>query len=304
MKALEIKNLSYSHKSDWLLKQVQTLFNISFDVEEGEAFGLLGSNGAGKTTTIKCILDLLKNMTGSINIFGQANTSTEARKQIAYIPEQSYFYDNITIRESLSLMAQLSGMSKDASISSQQELLKLIKIEHLANRKLRFLSKGQKQRAMLAQALIAKPKLLILDEPFSGLDPVGRKEFRDIFLNCKKEGTSIILCSHILSDVELICDRVAILNKGKLCGVYEIAKINEHVSKEYELVLRSSFADNSNPAGIISKNQTGPYTAYVFNNYIEAQAALKLASSSGIEIESYKSIHGGLEDLFINLTTN
>ena len=302
MNILEIKNLNYYHKSDWFFNRTQTLFDLNFEVAAGEAFGLLGANGAGKTTTIKCILDLLNNKTGTIKIFGENNINPKVRRNLAYIPEQSYFYDNITTSESLQLMAKLSGVSQIEK--RRAAVLKQLKIESLENKKLRFLSKGQKQRVMLAQALIAEPKLLILDEPFSGLDPVGRKEFRDIFLELKQKGTALILCSHILSDVEIICDRVAILKKGRLCGIYEMSRINEHVSKEYELLLRSKII-NLNPVGLNSeKQELDGLFVYIFSDFNAAQTALRQASNENIEIVSFKSIHGGLEDLFIKLISN
>jgi ABC-2 type transport system ATP-binding protein len=297
MKALEIKNINFKRKSDWLLKSKQVLFDVSFDVKEGEVFALLGTNGAGKTTTIKCILNLLRIKSGKIKIFENDYKEVKSKEKLAYLPENTYFYDNIKARESIILSAKLSDV-KDL-ISATNRVIELLEIDHLMHKKMKDMSKGQKQRVSLAQALVANPKLLILDEPYSGLDPLGRKKFTEIFLDLKKSGTSILVSSHILSDIERIADRVGILKAGKLKGVFDMKKINEETNRKFELVIKSKEKElkiNGEEAKV-----SGDYLNFIFSNQENANKALKEALSLNQEVINFGPAHGGLEELFVSL---
>ncbi len=196
------------------------LEGLNLDVEEGEIFGLLGPNGAGKTTTLKILMGLLFPTRGEATIMGRPLGDISVKAKLGFLPENPYFYDYLLGWEFLDYYGQLYGMDRAARRRRIPELLELVGLTGAANIPLKGYSKGMLQRVGLAQALLNNPKIVFLDEPQSGLDPFGRKEVRDIILQLKEKGTTVFFSSHILSDAELICDRVAILNHGRLedCG--------------------------------------------------------------------------------------
>lgn len=211
---LKIVNLHKTFKVGFIPKKREVLKGISFSVEAGEIFGYLGPNGAGKTTTLKCVLGLIFPDQGQVEIFGHPHLSLQAKERLGYSPEQPYFYDYLTAAEFLGFCAGLFELKKEIKEEKIARLLQLVGLERAANLQLRKFSRGMLQRIGLAQALINDPELVFLDEPLGGLDPIGRKELRDVILQLKQEGKTIFLCSHILQDIEMICDRVAILVGG------------------------------------------------------------------------------------------
>jgi ABC-2 type transport system ATP-binding protein len=214
--ALRIQDLHKSFKTGFIPKTKNVLKGISFAVEEGRIFGYLGPNGAGKTTTIKCILGLIFPDRGTVEVFGRGHLAPGARERVGFLPENPYFYDYLTAEEFLSFCAGLfllGGPEKRKRIGS---LLKLVGLEKAQGVQLRKLSRGMLQRVGLAQALVNDPALVILDEPLGGLDPLGRKDIRDIIVRFKAEGKTVFLSSHILQDIEMICDRVAVIQDGKI----------------------------------------------------------------------------------------
>ncbi|MDI6849444.1 MAG: ABC transporter ATP-binding protein [Candidatus Saccharicenans sp.] len=215
-KVLELENVHKAYKLGFILKKKPVLKGVSFHVNEGEIFGYLGPNGAGKTTTIKCILNLIFPDSGRITIFGEDSLKPRARQNIGFLPENPYFYDYLTGREFLAFYADLLGIHGQLREEKIKYFLKLVGMERAADLQLRKYSRGMLQRIGLAQALLNDPALVILDEPMGGLDPIGRKEFRDIIVNLKKEGKTVFLSSHILQDIEMICDRVAIILAGEI----------------------------------------------------------------------------------------
>jgi len=225
-KVLEIKDLHKSFKSGFLGKKIKILKGISLEVKQGEIFGYLGPNGAGKTSTLKCILGLIFPDKGRINIFGFDHLSTKAKQKIGFLPENPYFYDYLTASEFLNFYNQLFQKQKTENID---DLLKLVGIEKSGNTQLRKFSKGMLQRLALAQTLLNDPELVLLDEPLGGLDPIGRKEIRDIILKLKQKGKTVFLSSHILQDIEMICDRVAVLVNGE---VINQGRLEDLVSQE------------------------------------------------------------------------
>lgn len=188
--------------------------DISFDVHAGEIFGFLGPNGAGKTTSIKALLDLIRPDGGELAILGHAPRSMEWRRSVGYLPEHPTFYDYLTGFELVTWFGQLGGMVRAEAERAAAKQLERVKLGHAMHRRLRSYSKGMLQRAGLAQALVADPKLLILDEPMTGLDPIGRKDIREILMELRASGKSIFYSTHILPDVEATCDRVAIVHQG------------------------------------------------------------------------------------------
>jgi ABC-2 type transport system ATP-binding protein len=214
--AIRIENLKKSFRLGFIPKTREILKGISFSVKEGEIFGYLGPNGAGKTTTIKCLLGLIFPDAGTIEIFGQPHLSTRARQVLGFLPENPYFYDYLTAREFLAFYADLFGLGRNEKDERIARLLKLVGLERTAALRLRKFSRGMLQRIGLAQALINDPKLVILDEPLGGMDPLGRKEIRDIIIRFKEEGKTVFFTSHILQDIEMICDHVAIIAGGRV----------------------------------------------------------------------------------------
>ncbi len=305
--ALSIEGLSYSYRGDWLVSLKRAVTNLSLEVEAGECFGFLGHNGAGKTTTIKCILDLVRPSSGRISIFGQSSANPGARSVIGYVPEQPYFYDYLTVREIMQMYATLSGLSrKNVREEAVFEALDSVNMSGRADQRMNSLSKGLVQRVAIAQAIVAKPKLLILDEPFSGMDPIGRKEFRDLFMRLKAEGTTIFMCSHILSDVEYLCDRVSILARGELKGVFDLRSRDHFGSGWYEIEFPWSEVNQRalqeiEGERVIKTDSRSRIGLIKIKSRQTAERALELALKSGIEIRSYNYEHGSLEDLFVTL---
>ena len=214
--AIRIRDLRKNFRLGFIPKTRPVLKGITFSVREGEIFGYLGPNGAGKTTTIKCLLGLIRPDAGTVDIFGRSSLSPRSRETLGFLPENPYFYDYLTAREFLAFTADLFGLARRDKAERIARLLKLVGLERAADLPLRKYSRGMLQRAGLAQALINDPKLVILDEPLGGMDPLGRKEIRDIIVRFKDEGKTVFFTSHILQDIEMICDRVAIIVGGRI----------------------------------------------------------------------------------------
>ncbi len=209
-KAIEIKNLVKKYKS------VLAVNDISLDVYEGEIFGFLGPNGAGKTTTIKTLLGLIFPTAGSVRVLGKPAGDIDVKQQISYLPESPYFYEHMSANEVVGFYGSLFGLQGAAKQKRVDELLELVGLQGAGKKPLRAFSKGMLQRVGIAQSLINDPKVLFFDEPTSGLDPVAHRDIRDLILHLKGEGRTLFLSSHQLSDVELVCDRVSILHRGKI----------------------------------------------------------------------------------------
>ena len=225
---------------------IQAVDGISLEVEEGEVFGLLGPNGAGKSTTIKIILGLTRPNSGKCLLFGK-EMARQTRQNIGYLPESPYFYKFLTGFELVVFYAKLCGMSNDSAKNAAMKALSLVGLDDAANRQIGLYSKGMVQRAGLAQAIVHNPKLLILDEPASGLDPIGASDMADIILRLKSEGKTVLLCSHMMSEVEKLCSRVAILSKGKIAA---IGKLDDMLTISHTSRIDIKNADASQLAAI------------------------------------------------------
>ncbi len=223
--ALGIENLQKTFSLGFIPKRRRILEGITFSVREGEIFGYLGPNGAGKTTTLKCILGLIFPDRGAIRIFGKPHLAAEAKERVGFLPENPYFYDYLTGREFLGFYADLFGLKREDRDAKIAALLGTVGLGRAENLQLRKYSRGMLQRIGLAQALINDPALVFLDEPLGGLDPLGRKEIRDIIVGLKRAGKTVFLCSHILQDIEMICDRVAIIVGGRIINQGALADL-------------------------------------------------------------------------------
>jgi ABC-2 type transport system ATP-binding protein len=213
---VRIENIVKDFRPGFGLRTKRVLHGISFDVNEGEIFGFVGPNGAGKTTTLKVLMGLIRATSGEATILGHSVRETAFRREIGFLPENPYFYSHLTGREILGFFAKLSGVARGRLVARVAELLEWVGLAHAADARLGTYSKGMLQRLGIAQALVHDPKVVFLDEPMSGLDPIGRVEIRDLVLRLRAEGKTVFMNTHILHDVEMLCDRVAIIVEGRI----------------------------------------------------------------------------------------
>lgn len=213
---ITIHNLTKIFKDFWGRARVKAVDNISIEIQRGEVFGLLGPNGSGKSTTLKMLLGLLFPTSGKVSILGKPVSSVSVKEKIGFLPEESYLYGYLTASETLHFYGKLFDLSARERTKRTRELLEMVGLGKVTNRPVREFSKGMARRLGLAQALINDPEIIFLDEPTSGLDPIGTRQIKDLILDLKKQGKTILLCSHLLADVEDVCDRIAILYGGKI----------------------------------------------------------------------------------------
>ncbi|BCG46915.1 Efflux ABC transporter, ATP-binding protein [Citrifermentans bremense] len=236
MYALEIQGLSKSYKGK-KFQTVEALKGLDLCIGKGEVVGFLGPNGAGKSTTIKCVMGLIRPSAGRATIMGLDATRADARQAVGYLPENPAFYDYLSAEEYLKFVAKVFGMPDDQAEQRCQEMLQILELWDARKRLIRSYSKGMVQRVGLAQVLIHDPDVYILDEPMSGLDPLGRALVKDIILDLKKKGKSVFFSTHITDDVEKVCDRVAVIDKGNLLAFDSVDSILQRGIEGYTLYL-------------------------------------------------------------------
>ncbi len=234
---LRTVHLSKLYADFWGRPRVAALTDLTLDVRPGEVFGLLGPNGSGKTTTIKLLLGMIRPTRGDAFVFGRDPSDRGVKSRIGYLPEETYLYRFLTAEETLAFFGRLFGLSATTIAARARELIAMVGLEHARRRRLGEYSKGMARRLGLAQALINDPDLVVLDEPTSGLDPIGSAEVKDLIVRLKRQGKTVLLCSHLLADVEDVCDRIAILHQGVLreCGtVAELLRDDRRVMVELD----------------------------------------------------------------------
>jgi ABC-2 type transport system ATP-binding protein len=302
---IEIVGLTKDYEVGFLKKRkVRALDRLSLEVYRGEIFGFLGPNGAGKTTTLKLLLRLIYPSEGAAQILGQPIDDVATRARIGYLPENPYFYDYLTGRELLEYTAALFGMSKDQAKARASELLQSVGLEaERANRQLRKYSKGMLQRIGIAQALVNDPEVVFMDEPMSGLDPIGRREVRDLLLALRGQNKTIFFSSHILSDVEALCDRAAILSRGKLvrCGtVQELTGEDRSAMEIVAVGIDPSAADSfaRSIASLESFNVTPNGLQLVIGEEKDIDEAIALVRKHRGKLVSVTPKRASLEDIF------
>src|ERR1043165_28523 len=235
---IEIRELTKDYATGFLKKKkVRALDGLTLNVEGGQIFGFLGGNGAGKTTTIKILMSLIFPTAGSARILGEDISSVKMHSRIGYCPENPYFYDYLKASELMNYFGELFGFDAGKRKRKAEELLTKVGLEEKDwNRQLRKFSKGMLRRVGLAQALINEPEIVFLDEPMSGLDPIGRREVRDLIASLRTEGKTVFMCSHILSDIEVLCDNVAILKSGKLAHAGSLEELRTREGSLIEII--------------------------------------------------------------------
>jgi ABC-2 type transport system ATP-binding protein len=298
---IRVERLKKEFRQGFWMRRVLAVKDISFQVDRGDIFGFLGPNGAGKTTTIKMLTGLISPSSGRAELFGEAVPSRKALGRIGFLPENPYVYPYLTPAEFVVLCGRLSGLGLRAARDRTRQVLDQVGIAYAADRPVRRLSKGMLQRTGLAAALVADPELLILDEPMSGLDPIGRKEVRDLIVEERRRGRTIFFSTHILNDVESLCDRVAILRKGEVVVSGRISDLLRRDARRTEITLSGEFASlraKLESEGLICKEVANLLVvqaegAALLKSILERALALNLG------VEQVISRQETLEDLFV-----
>jgi ABC-2 type transport system ATP-binding protein len=303
MPAIEIENLTKDYEVGfWRKRKVRALDGLSLSVEAGHIFGFLGANGAGKTTTLKLLMRLIYPTAGSARILGHDIRDVSVHARIGYLPENPYFYDYLTPREFLDYCGQLFVLDQQTRRTRTEELLARVNLDSRSwKRQLRKFSKGMLQRVGLAQALINNPEVVFLDEPMSGLDPVGRREVRDLIASLRAEGKTVFMSSHILSDIEVLCDSVAILKHGKLAHAGSIEQLRAQEANLIEVVatgaepevLKQKLGDHAR----VTADASGVRIQVQDEKEVDAVIAA-LRQSNG-KLVSVQPVKQSLEDLFV-----
>jgi len=276
--AISIKNVTKVYPIPFKRERVTAVKDLSLTVEPGQVYGLLGPNGSGKSTTMKIVLGLVAPTSGTTEIFGHESTAVASREDVGFLPENPYFYKYLTGAETLQFFGRLCGLSRAKIKERTKELLNLVGLESAADRRLGGYSKGMLQRIGLAQAMIQEPRLLVLDEPTAGVDPAGSREIRDLILDFKERGITVLLCSHLLEQVQEICDVIGILHRGSMIRE---GKLDDLISiqSQTELIL-----ENASPA-LLAEIQT-------------------LIASSSAKLVDQRKPQKTLERYFLDVTTN
>jgi ABC-2 type transport system ATP-binding protein len=303
MTVIETNNLTKEYPSKSFSKhKILALSKFSFNVESGEIFGLLGPNGAGKTTLFKLLLGIAFPTEGEAKIFDRNINDIKIKTKIGYLPENHRFQGYFTAEQILIYYGNLSGMKNPELSKRINELLKLVKLEEWKKTKVRKFSKGMFQRLGIAQAIINHPDLVFLDEPTDGVDPIGRKEIRDIMLDLKSKGKTVFLNSHLLSEVELVCDRVAILNKGVLI---KEGLVNEIISETEGFVMLTSDLNDDLVNYLLLNYKVSLHGKNNFkfnsNDVAELNNLIDYLRKNGILIHNISKEKNTLENMFINL---
>jgi ABC-2 type transport system ATP-binding protein len=300
--AIELRNLRKIYRTTFRGNTLEALGGISLEVARGEVFGLLGPNGAGKTTTVKILLDLTRATEGSAEILGTPTSDPKSRAKVGYLPEGHKFPGYLTARQTLSIFGRMSGMGTADVERRVMPLLEQLRIAEWADVRVKKFSKGMTQRLGIASALIHEPEVLFLDEPTDGVDPVGRREIRDILKDEAAKGRTIFLNSHLLSEIELMCDRTAILRKGKIAAAGRIEDLTR-AGSTYKLKTRGmpdNFVDRLREAGAGIESANGHLVLNVRDVEHLNELIDEMRANGGL-IEEVTPIKSTLEDVFVDL---
>lgn len=303
MPVVEIKNLTKEYPAKNFSKaKITALKNFSLNVESGQIFGLLGPNGAGKTTLVKILLGIVFPTVGDVKVFDTPLSNISYKKKIGYLPENHRFPNYLTGEQVLSLFGKLSGMTDREVKAKTPELLRMVGMEQWGKTRIKKYSKGMMQRIGLAQSMINNPDLIFLDEPTDGVDPIGRKEIRDILNNLRAQGKTVFLNSHLLSEIELVCDRIAILNKGELIKSGTIDEITSS-SDTYVFTTGDMSDELVNNLILTYKAIVHNRNEFVFktSSVEDLNKLIDYLRSNKVLIRSVSEEKNTLESMFINL---
>ncbi len=299
MSAIEILDLEKSYQVGFLRKREKVALRpLRLTIEEGEVFGFLGPNGAGKTTTLKLLMGLVFPTSGSARILGKSIDDPQVRSKVGFLPEQPYFYDHLTARELLNYYGQLSGMPVKGRSSKVDQMLTRVGLIDSAGVQLRKFSKGMLQRVGLAQAILHDPKLVFLDEPMSGLDPMGRREVRELIQQLHHEGKTVFFSTHILSDAEALCDRVGVINQGQLCGVGAVAELTAQAQGRVEIIFSAAKIPQAlTQLGAESRLRGDIASAVVSEE--QQEAAIEILRRERLRLISLTPVRKSLEEYYV-----
>jgi ABC-2 type transport system ATP-binding protein len=299
MPAIEILGLEKTYMVGfWRKRPKRALKPLHLTVETGEIFGFLGPNGAGKTTTLKMLMGLVFPTSGTARILGQEWTEPSVKAQIGFLPEQPYFYDYLTAHELLNYYGQLSGVPAIDRKHRIEEVLQQVGLTDVKGVQLRKFSKGMLQRAGIAQAILHDPRLVFFDEPMSGLDPLGRREVRDLMEQLKQRGKTVFFSTHILSDAEALCDRVAIIHKGELRGVGTIEELTSTVQGKVEIIWQGTVVPASMKALGVECHVSGETVRGVLSER-QQDAAIDALRRERMRLVSITPLRTSLESYFV-----
>lgn len=293
---IQVENLQKTYRTGFLLRPKKALSGVSFHVPKGVVYGFIGPNGAGKSTTIKLLTGLLRKDSGTVLVAGRDPSDVDSRRHLGYSPEQPYFYDYLTGRELMRFYGRLCGLSGSLLGERVEWALSLLNAnKDWIDRRLRTYSKGMMQRVGIAQAILSKPELLILDEPMSGLDPVGRKDVREAILSLNREGVTVFYSSHLLSDVETISHRVAMIVGGKIVREGTVDDFTSNASAEYHVHVSVDIPEQDVPGGV--KPQGTTPREWVCRDSLARDRFLDFCLRSGLPVECVEHKRPSLEDV-------
>ena len=301
MAAIVVRDLRKIYRTPFRRKKVEALRGVSFTVEPGQIFGFVGPNGAGKTTTIRTLMGLIRPSGGTAELLGHAIPSRAARYAVGFLPESPYFYDYLTVGELLDLAGRVFGIDRTTRKQRADQLIERVGLGRARTQSLKKFSKGMLQRAGLAQALMNDPELVVLDEPMSGLDPIGRKEVRDLILELRDRGKTVFFSSHILTDIEAIADHVAIVARGQIQAQGRPAELVQRALLGIDVTVR--LPDGAEPGaladGASAVRRTGDQLSLMLPADADVDAWVARAREQGAKLVSLAPRHETLEELFL-----
>ncbi len=307
MHPIETRDLTVVYKTGILSRPVTGLDGLDLSVEPGEVFGYIGANGSGKTTTIKALLALIRPTRGEAFLLGESSRRPSSRREVGFLPEAPYFYEYLTGRETVDFYARLSGVARDERYARTAEVIERMGLSFAAERPVRTYSRGMRQRLGLAQAIVHRPRLVILDAPMAGLDPLGRRDVRFLIQELAREGTTVFFSSHILSDVEALCDRVGVIAGGKLVAAGAPGELAEKLGgtrvKSVELRSTGVAREDLAPLGdAVTRARTdGDVLTFEVEDEAAANRAVSLVLGRGGRLVSLTPVTESLDEVFARL---